>query len=347
VSTSLSTERSGTTRYGTRIRRSVDELSPETAGLATAAGASEFYYGHEFLRAYENEPIQPVHDVYYIEVVDDHGAPIALTPCYVQGDPLRALGLRDGELALLSHVWHCSDTQLASTRTTPDVAATIAEAMRGIAAAAGLSRFGFINVAAGSPSAEALAAAGLPGIDLDTRYVMDLAGLGDWEGYLAALRPSARHEYRRQLRRADDAGVAIVHRAPGSPEDPESLQIFETLMERVGSAGYYSKERISAFLTYTPSCARMIEVVLDGTLLAKAIVMVESRKIHAWAGGYDRDRDERADLPFSSYYVLMAAIMKLGFSLGVPILEGGRRNAAFKTRFGMTPLTTRAYVADA
>jgi hypothetical protein len=90
----------------------------------------------------------------------------------------------------------------------------------------------------------------------------------------------------------------------------------------------------------------MIEVLLDDRLLAKAIVMVESQKIHAWAGGYDRERDERERLPFSSYYVLMAAIMKLGFSLGVPTLEGGRRNAAFKTRFGMRPIPTQAYVTD-
>lgn len=335
----MSTSRS-TDRYRNRIVRSVEDLDPGTADLATAAGVSELYYGHEFLRAYEREPIQPVHDVYYIETYDADDRLIALTPCYVQGDPLRALGLADGERALLSHVWHSSDTQLAATVKDPDVATAVVGAMRDIAVDGGLSRFGFINVPTGSASAQALVGAGLTMIDLDTRYWMDLAGLGDWEGYLGSLRTKERGEYRRQLRRADDAGVTIEEREPTAHEDPETLRIFEELMARVGSAGYYSAERIAAFLQYTRKGARIIEVTLDDRLIAKAVVFLEKTKIHAWAGGYSRD----STLPFSAYYVLMAAIIKLGFRAGVPILEGGRRNPAFKIRFGMAPLPLQAFV---
>jgi hypothetical protein len=331
-----------TDAYRTRIVRTVEQLSDQAAGLALAAGVSEFYYGHEFLRAYEREPIQPVHDVYYVETYGTDDRLIALTPCYVQGDPLRALGLGDGELALLSHVWHSSDTQLAATVKTPEVAGAVVATMREIAAGAGLGRFGFINVPTGSPSALALAGAGLSGIDLDTRYWMDLIGLRNWEGYLSSLRTKDRGEYRRQLRRADDAGVKIVNREPTGHEDPESLRIFEELMARVGSAGYYSAERIAAFLQYTREGARIIEVTLGGDLIAKAVVFLESRKIHAWAGGYNRD----PALPFSPYYVLMAAIIKLGFQAGVSILEGGRRNPAFKMRFGMVPQPLQAFVTD-
>ncbi|MEU4565173.1 GNAT family N-acetyltransferase [Micromonospora sp. NPDC023956] len=336
----MSTSRS-TSGYRTRVVRSVEELSPQTTDLALAAGASEFYYGHEFLRAYEREPIQPVRDVYYVETYDADGTLLALTPGYVQGDPLRALGLADGELALLSHVWHCSDTQLASVVQTPAVAEAVVGALREVAAAAGLRRFGFINVPTDSPAARALAGAGLTGIDLDTRYWMDLAGMGDWDGYLATLKLKDRGEYRRQLRRADDAGVKIVERAPTRHEDPESLRIFEELMARVGSAGYYSAERIAAFLQYTQKGARIIEVTLGGDLIAKAVVFIETRKIHAWAGGYNRD----PALSFSPYYVLMAAIIQLGFRVGVPILEGGRRNPAFKMRFGMVPQPLQAFMA--
>jgi hypothetical protein len=336
VSTSPSTS-----RYHTRVVRSVEELSPHVADLALTAGVSEFYYGPEFLRAYEREPIQPVHAVYYVETYDADDRLVALTPCYVQGDPLRALGLADGELALLSHVWHCSDTQLAGIGQTPALATVIVDALRDITGAAGLRRFGFINVPTGSAAAQALAGAGLTGIALDTRYWMDLAAMGDWEGYLATLKLKDRGEYRRQLRRADDAGVTIVERPPTPHEDPESLRIFEELMARVGSAGYYSAERIAAFLRYTQQGARIIEVTLGADLIAKAVVFVETHKIHAWAGGYNRD----PALSFSPYYVLMAAIIRLGFRIGVPRLEGGRRNPAFKIRFGMVPQPLQAFVA--
>lgn len=328
--------------YRTRIVRTIADLSPESANLAPKCGASEFYYGHEFLRAYEREPIQPVFGVHYVETFDDSGTLVALTPCYVQGDPLRALGLADGEMALLSHVWHSSDSQLAGIDPTPELASAVIGAMRGIARDAGLSKFGFINVATDSPTALALAGAGLRGFDLDTRYWMDLAKLGDWEGYLGTLKLKDRGEYRRQLRRAEDAGAKIIERIPTEPEDPESLRIFEELMARVGSAGYYSKERIAAFLQYTPTGARIVEVWCGGILIAKAIVFIETEKIHAWAGGYTRD----TDLPFSAYYVLMAAIIKLGFRAGVSRLEGGRRNPAFKIRFGMIPQPLLGFIAD-
>ncbi|MCB5906280.1 GNAT family N-acetyltransferase [Streptomyces pinistramenti] len=335
-----------TETYRTRVVRTVEDLAPETEELASAAGASEFYYGHEFLRAYEREPIQPVHAVYYIEVLDHDDRVIGLTPCYVQGDPLRALGLAADEKALLSHVWHCSDTQLASTRTGPEVARAVVAEMRRIAADEGLSRCGFINVATGSPTALALEAAGLTGTDLDTRYTVDLAAVGNWDGYLASLRYNARREYARQLRRADDCGVQVSEREPQENEDPETLRIFEALMANVGSAGYYSKERIAAFLRYTRKGARIIEVTQDGALIAKAVVFIESKKIHAWAGGYDRHADEASGRPFSSYYVLMSAIIKLGLRIGVPTLEGGRRNGHFKIRYGMRPQELMAFMTD-
>ncbi|MCD9194738.1 GNAT family N-acetyltransferase [Streptomyces albireticuli] len=346
MSTSQRTETEAGT-YRTRVVRTVEDLAPETGELAAAAGASEFYYGHEFLRAYEREPIQPVHAVHYIEVLDEDDRVIALTPCYVQGDPLRALDMAPDEKALLSHVWHCSDTQLAGTRADdPRVARAIVARMRAIAAEEGLERCGFINVATGSPTALALAGAGLTGIDLDTRYTVDLAALGDWQGYLSSLRYNARREYARQLRRAEDCGVKITERVPDGDEDPASLQIFEVLMANVGSAGYYSKERIAAFLRYTRKGARILEVTMDGEVIAKAVVFLEPRKIHAWAGGYDRNADAASGRPFSSYYVLMSAIIKLGLRAGVPTLEGGRRNGDFKIRYGMRPQPLQAFMTD-
>jgi predicted N-acyltransferase len=328
-------------KFDTRVVRTVDELSEDVASLAHSSGAN-FNYGREFMRAYEFEPIQPVYASYYIEVRDEQGTLVAFTPCYIQGDPLGALGIKPGERGLLSHVWHCSDSRLVSNDVTVPLAVEVMSTMRDIAAAEGVPRYGFINVATGSPSAMALEGAGVEGIYVDTRYAIDLASLGDEEGYLASLRSGPRAHYRRHWRRADEAGMKVSHRFATDDIEPEYLELLETSMERVGSAGYYSKERISAFLGMTPS-ARLIELTLDDELIGMSILFVEpGKRIHAWAGGWVRERK----FSFSPYYVLMGSCLRLGFQLGLPRLEGGRRNGEYKMRYGMTPQTLNAYVTD-
>lgn len=330
--------------YHVEIFHRVDDVPADCEAIAREQGLSTFYYGFEFLRAYEREPIQKVHDTRYLVVRDADGAIVAFVPCYVQGDPLRALDLAEGETMLLSHMWHCSDTRLATRRHDQQVAAIVVRTMESLARELGASRYGFINVSTEGPTAELLRGVGLKPQHVDTRYVIDLAAAGDFDGYVQGLRPNARREYRRQLNRARDAGVRTSVRVPQGAEDPQSLDLFETLMANVGSAGYYDKNRISRFLTYVPSGARIIEVHQGEELIAKAVVFLEETKIHAWAGGYDRNADSEAGRSFSSYYVLMAQIIRLGFDSGVRYLEGGRRNGPFKERYGMRPVDLDAYI---
>jgi CelD/BcsL family acetyltransferase involved in cellulose biosynthesis len=337
----VSTSRSSSGRYERRVVRTVDELSPGTAEVVAAAGANA-NYGLEFMRAYERHPIQPVHGSYYIELLDPAGAVAAFAPCHVQGDPLRALGLGPGEHALLSHVWHCSDARVVAPEPTPAVATQLLAAMRDVARGAGLSRTGFINVATGSPSAAALAAAGVPGVHLDTRYWLDLAAYRDEDAVLAAIKPADRREYRRHWRRATEAGVEIVTRLAQPDEDPDKLRLLETTMDRVGSPGYYDRAELTRFLAETPH-ARVIEITLDNELLAFAILFVDDTRLHAWALGYDRERR----LPFSPYYVMWGSFMRLGWELGLPSLEAGRRNGEFKVRHGLQPQDLEAYVVAA
>lgn len=333
-------------QYHVEVLGSVDSLPPECGTIAKEQGLSTFYYGFEFLRAYEREPIQRVHHTRYIVVREACGHVVAFVPCYVQGDPLRALDLADGEVVLLSHVWHCSDTRMATRREDPEIARMIAETMRSLSLQLGAGRYGFINVSTQGPTGHMLRAAGFTPKHIDTRYIIDLAAAGDFEGYIQGLRPNARGEYRRQLNRARDAGVRMSVRIPESAEEPDSLDLFERLMANVGSAGYYDKERISRFLTYVPSGARIVEIHQDEELIAKAVVFLEESKIHAWAGGYDRYADEKAGRPFSSYYVLMARIIQLGFEANVRYFEGGRRNGPFKERYGMRPVELDAYIKE-
>jgi predicted N-acyltransferase len=328
-----------TDTFATRVVRTIDDVNPDVAALVKASGAN-FNYGGEFLRAYERYPIQRVHDVFYVEVYDAADRLVAFVPCYVQGDPLGALKLPDGELALLSHVWHCSDTRLVGEPTL-DVARHVLAAMADLAGDAGLTRFGFINVAVDSPTAHLLEEAGIAGAYVDSRYWLDLRACGDEEGYLATLKGGTRREYRRHLNRARDAGVEVVHRFATADEDHERLELFETSMARVGSAGYYSAEKIASFLTETPS-ARIIEIQMGGELIAMGIVFVDDTRMHTWAGGWVREEG----WSFSPYYLLWAECVRLGFRLGVPTLENGRKNGDFKMRFGLVPLPLNVYVTS-
>ncbi|MFD3596424.1 GNAT family N-acetyltransferase [Nocardia sp. NPDC058640] len=325
----------------TRIVKNVDDINPAIVQMIEASDAN-FNYSLEFLQAYGLHPIQPVHDQWYLEIYGRSGKPIAFAPCYAQGDPLQALGLADTELALLSHVWHCSDSRLvASAEISPEVAEIAIGAMRHIAHQAGLRRCGFINVAADSPTANALESIGLIAAPIDTRYWLDLNACGDEEGYLARLDRSARREYRRHQNRARDAGVVVTHRSASADEDLNQLKLFESTMARVGSPGYYSAERLAAFLAEAPS-ARIIEISSAGTLLAMGIIFADSSRIHAWACGWIRD----PGLPFSPYYLIWAETLRLGFQIGVPRLEGGRRNGPFKERYGMAAQPLNAYLTD-
>ena len=307
-----------------------------------AAASANVNYSIEFMRAYERYPIQAVHGCHYIELLDDTGTVVAFAPCFVQGDPLGALGLRGGEHALLSQVWHCSDTRLVAAEATPEIAVELLEAMRDVARSAGLSRTGFINVAVDSPSATALESAGVPGVHLDTRYWLDLAKYGSEEGVLDSIKSADRREFLRHWRRATEAGVKIVTRSAQPDEDVAKMGLLEVTMVRVGSPGYYDAAKLAAFLGETPN-ARIIEITLGSDLLAYAIVFLDDTRMHAWALGYDRDRP----LAFSPYYLMWGSFMRLGYELGLPVLEAGRRNGAFKMRHGLLPQELNAYVVDA
>lgn len=323
-----------------RVVRSVDELSPDVPALVAAAGAN-VNYSLEFMRAYERFPIQPVHGCHYIELFDATGQLVAFVPCFVQGDPLGALDLGPGEHALLSQVWHCSDTRLVAAEATPALAKGALAAMSEVARSLGLRRTGFVNVAAGSPSAAALEATGTRGVHLDTRYWLDLAAHGSEDGVLGSIKSADRREYRRHWRRATEAGVDVVVRRTGPDEDVKKLGLLEETMVRVGSPGYYDAGKLAAFLAETPN-AWIIEITLGGSLLGFAILFVDDSRLHAWALGYDRD----TPLPFSPYYLMWGSFMRLGYELGLPRLEAGRRNGEFKTRHGLAPQDLNAYIVD-
>ncbi|MFF2079200.1 GNAT family N-acetyltransferase [Kitasatospora sp. NPDC058162] len=324
-----------------RVVRSAEELNPGLDALVSASGAP-FYFGREFLAAYERYPVQAVADRYYLEAYGDGEELLGFAPCHVQADPLGALGLAEGEKALVSNLWHCPDSHLVAVERRPEVAAALLEAMGRCAAEAGLARYGFVNVELGSPSAAALEAAGLTGTPIDKRYALDLSTFATEDEYLATLSGSTRHEYRRQLRRAAEAGAEMSMRTATADEEVERYRLLEISAARFGSAGYYDAQRIVDFLGMMQKAARVNEIRLDGELLAIGILFAEERKLHTWAAGYDRERE----LPFSPYYLLHASAVRYALELGLPVLEGGRRNDDFKMRFGMAQKPLAAYLGS-
>jgi len=315
-----------------RLIRSAVEADAAVEGMAGLSKAP-FYYRKKFLEAYQRHPVQSVVDSFYLEVLDKDGRLVAFSPCYLQGDPLGAFGPATDEISLLSHCWHCYDTRLLAADPTPDLVRLLMDTMGEQAGHYGVRRYGFINVESGSADADAMEAAGLTPAALDTRYVLDLSGFDDEEAYLASLRPRPRHEYRRQLNRAGEAGVSCSARRTSPDEAAHSLRLLEVSATRAGSSGYYDAERIAAFLRVVGDATRVVEIAVDGQLVAIGICFLEADRLHTWAAGYDRERK----LPFSPYYVLYAASVRLALEHGVPLLEGGRRNDQFKRRYGMAP----------
>ncbi|MGC9665980.1 GNAT family N-acetyltransferase [Planosporangium sp. 12N6] len=306
--------------------------------------APSLYYTRQFLRAYERHPVQHVVDRRYL-LVEDAGVPVGFAPCYVQGDPLDCLDLGPDGRALVSHLWHCPDGRLVGTSSR--VATLLAATMREVADDLGLARAAFVNVEVGSPSARTLEAAGHPGVAIDTRYRLDLTGVSTEDGYLARLKIGPRHEYRRQLNRAVEAGVKMTIR-PAEPDEPaDKLRLLERSAARLGSPGYYDARRIVGLLGELAGPARINEIWLGDDLLAIGILFVDAQpgaepRLHAWAAGYERERR----LPFSPYYLLHACAVRYALELGLPTIEGGRRNDEFKMRYGMTPTPLGAHVVN-
>ena len=72
---------------------------------------------------------------------------------------------------------------------------------------------------------------------------------------------------------------------------------------------------------------------LDGQLLACSICLLDRSTAHYWAGGASYP----AELNWSPQYVLFGAELEHGFASGRRVLEFGRRNDEFKTRYRLQP----------
>lgn len=324
---------------------SIHDLDPdEWAELCRRSGAPAFY-GHEFLAAYEERPLQPIERALYVAVRTPAGELVAGVPAYVQpaADPFgvlaSALG-RSAERVLISHVAHCYDTWVPALRPDPATVGLVWRTLSDLAAERGVDAFGFANVAASGPLAAALEAMGERLIAGAPRYRLGLSPLQGPEDYLGLLGPSTRKTLRRYVRRAAAAGVTVAWSAGGEGDLADVLSLCEATARR-RAPGYYVPAAVEALVRRLGDRCRILRLRHDGRTLAASICLVDDRRFHTWAGGSLYP----PGLGFSPQYVLFFEEVNAALASGRPVLEGGRRNDEFKARHGLRPVPLVACLA--
>ncbi|WP_232666740.1 aminotransferase class V-fold PLP-dependent enzyme [Pseudonocardia sp. TRM90224] len=326
--------RRGRSTPSTRVVEHAAELGPGWDELCSKVDAV-LYQQLPFVRAYEAHPVAAVTANRYVEIRDgaDHADLRAAAPLYRQADPLGLLGLAPGQEALLSAMWHCPDTRVLARDTAS--LDPLVEAIAGQADALGCPLFGFVNVEADSPAVPLLVERGLHRRELVPRWLLETAEYPDPESYVSRLRKPVRHELRRQLRRAAEQGVSTVEHGPDHPQLVELLRLVAATAARAGSPRYYDPDRLAGMLRQVGPACRLLEIVsASGETLGVGVCFQERDRLQYWAAGYVRDR---ADLTFSPYWALWWAVLELGWSAGVKVVECGRLNERFKIRMGLRP----------
>jgi predicted N-acyltransferase len=295
------------------------------------AGAPVFYR-HAYVSACERSPLTAVNACAYF-VARDGGKPVAVLPAYLQtaANPLRRLHEvypeAAGEPALLSHTWHCYDAHVPATA---EVLPRLLDCMIRTASMLGARWCGFLNVQRGNALSQALRAAGLPARHLTDRWA---TGLTTYEHYLAGLSLRARANLRRNERRSAEAGVTVE----ALPVDHASLDEITLLCVKTASRfennGFHPGTTFAEFVTALGDLAQVIEVRQHGRLVAAGVCLVDATRFHTWICGVDY----AVNGSYSPYGALFAESVRLAIRLGLPTLEGGRGNAAFKRRHGLRP----------
>ena len=193
------------------------------------------------------------------------------------------------------------------------------------------------GVAAGAVGAADLVAVGAaePRLGLPARHLTDrwVTDLGSYENYLARLGIRARANLRRNERRSREAGVAIEILPVEHAALDEIAVLCTKTASRFENNGFYPGATFSRFVTALGDLAHVIEVRQHGKLVAAGVCLADATRFHTWTCGVDYAVDGR----YSPYGVLFAESVKLAIRLGRTTLEGGRGNADFKRRYGLSP----------
>ncbi|MFG2526534.1 GNAT family N-acetyltransferase [Streptomyces sp. NPDC048516] len=292
------------------------------------------FHSYDFLRSVESSPLTYPSTAYYL-LAHDGGELVAALPVFLQRtrDPFATGPGADAVLdALVGNVWHCYDTRLLCRR---PLNAWLVEqfwtALGDLARDHRAQLWGLVNIAAGEPLAQQLKAIGVEVEETVPRYRLPLAGgPATLDEHLAGIGRASRRSLRQYARRAERAGAGITLRTGREALDDEVLGLCLSTADK-HAPGYYPPDRLGALIESLGENCRLLRIDLDGTLLAVSVCLYDDTRMHAWAGGCRYP----AELNWSPQYALFDAELKAGFASGRPVLECGRRNDEFKTRYGL------------
>lgn len=330
-----------------RVFDRIDSVSTAAWDQVIAHAHAPVFYSRAFLRAYERSPLQSTRATYYLEVRErPQGRLLAVVPAYLQeiDDPagdiasVVAAPARGSGLMLLSHVVHCYDSHLPAIALTPGLVSRVAAALGELAGQAGADFFGFLHVEADSVLARLLLLAGFTMVPMASRFRLGISRFTQMDDYVRAL-PSqqARRRLRHDRRVADEVRVTVTA-GPGSAAALAGLaELCHRNAARHGTPAYYLPEQMLGFLSRLGTALQVIEVRLGEALIAAGACLRDQRRFHMWACGLDGQSHGRLASP---YTVLFYESVRAAINAGSAVLEGGRGNDSFKSRFGFTPVRT-------
>ncbi len=312
-----------------------------------AAGAPVFYES-AYLAAYHRFPLGAIERFGYVVIHESPAElPVAVLPValHTRADPLGWLRTSqpgiEHERALLSHVWHCYDTQLVGAVDRPDVVATLLTALGSLARSWDAPWLGFVNVERGTQTAAALANAGLTGGHLMDKYTADLAGLTELDGYLRRLGTRPRANLTRSARRAAETGMTTTITSVTDTDLDEVAELCARTTARLGSAQFYPATTFAQFVEALGGCVQVLAVRQAGRLVATGVCLTDEQRFHTWACGVDYNVTGNA----SPYAVLFAQSVAQAIKVGATVFEGGRANDVFKLRHGLSARPLDAYLS--
>lgn len=313
---------------------------PEWDRLVDRSDASLFYRS-DVLAAYRRSPLRTTLGMYFVRVYSPTtGRLRAALPAFLlpADDPLGVCpamlpGFRasDGPL-LLSHTWHWYDTCLPADGLDAEILDAVHTGLGDLARRLRAQAYGFMNMPEGGELAALLAATGTGVRPIDARYLLDVSGMRSADDYLAGLRPRARQEMRRHLRSMRAGGYEVTVGPPGPEDMAEVAMLCQVTADKHGNPGWYDPERLAQFGTALREHVRLVAIRRDDRIAAASISMVDGRRFHNWAAG-TRPLDT---FGFSPYQVMLHATVQAAIDNGCSLLEGGRRNDAWKERLGLT-----------
>lgn len=161
---------------------------------------------------------------------------------------------------------------------------------------------------------------------------------GDWETYLAGIDKKQRHEIRRKIRRAEEAGAEIEMRFAGDPERLESdIQGFMDLMAQDPEKAAFLTPPMREHMRLVMRCAS------ERCCLQLAFLEVNGQKAAAYLSFdylgriwvYNSGIDQRF-VEYSPGWVLLGYLLKWANENGRREFDFMRGNEDYKYRFGAT-----------